>query len=114
MDDLFPMIAIFSIFVGLPWVILHHVTKWKTAATLTNHDEKSLGDLHEMARYFEDRLETIERIIAAERADPLARSETRPESRDELSERRTPRQIAHETRLSDADAISSLSKERNR
>lgn len=110
MDDFIPMIAIFSIFVGLPWVILHHVTKWKTAATLTNHDEKSLGELHEMARYFEERLETIERIIAAERADPLPRQNTR----DELSERRSPRQIAHDTRLSDGDAISSLSKERNR
>ncbi len=98
------------IVIGLPWLILHYMTKWKTAATLTNHDEKSLGDLHEMARYFEDRLETIERIIAAERAEPLNRSEPR----DELSERRTPRQIAHETRLSDADALSSLSKERNR
>ena len=114
------VIVIPAIFIGLPWLILHYITKWKTSATLTNHDEKSLGDLHEMARYFEDRLETIERIIAAERADPLARSETRPESRDELSERRTPRQIAQETRLSDADApISyskepSLSKERNR
>ncbi len=100
-----PMVVI-----GLPWLILHYITKWKTSATLTNHDEKSLGDLHEMARYFEDRLETIERIIAAERADPLPR----PESRDELSERRTPRQIAHETRLSDGDTIASLSKERNR
>lgn len=110
MDGFIPMIAIISIFVGLPWLILHYMTKWKTAATLTNHDEKSLGDLHEMARYFEERLETIERIIAADRAESLHR----PDHRDELSERRTPRQIAQETRLSDADAISSLSKERNR
>ena len=101
------VIIIPMIVIGLPWLILHYITKWKTAATLTNHDEKSLGDLHEMARYFEDRLETIERIIAAERADPI-------KPRDELSERRTPRQIAHETRLSDGDTIASLSKERNR
>lgn len=110
MDNVVPAFAIVAIFVGLPWVIMHHITKWKTAATLSNHDEKSLSDLHEMARYFEDRLETIERIIAADRAEPIARHETR----DELSERRTPRQIAQDTRLSDADALSSLSKERNR
>ncbi len=95
-----PMIVI-----GLPWLILHYITKWKTSATLTNHDEKSLGDLHEMARYFEDRLETIERIIAAERAEPI--------NTDELSERRKPREIAHTTNLSDDRPIGSRSKERN-
>ncbi|MEA3060054.1 MAG: phage shock protein, partial [Sphingomonadales bacterium] len=26
-------LAIVTIFVGLPWVIFHYITKWKTAAT---------------------------------------------------------------------------------
>ena len=35
-DVVVPLSAILGIFVGLPWVILHYVTKWKTAATLTS------------------------------------------------------------------------------
>jgi phage shock protein B len=59
-------LAIVSIFVGLPWLIFHYVTKWKTAATLTSGDEKLLDDLHEAARRLDDRLCTIERILTAE------------------------------------------------
>ena len=58
--------AIAAIFIGLPWLIFHYVTKWKSTATLTNDDEKLLSDLYETARRFEDRIETIERIIAAD------------------------------------------------
>lgn len=59
-------LAIVSIFVGLPWLIFHYVTKWKTAATLTSGDEKLLDDLHDAARRLDDRLCTIERIMTAE------------------------------------------------
>ena len=59
-------IAILSIFVGLPWLIFHYVTKWKTAATLTSGDEKLLDELHDAARRLDDRLCTIERIMTAE------------------------------------------------
>jgi phage shock protein B len=59
-------LAIVSIFVGLPWLIFHYVTKWKQAATLTSGDEKLLDDLHEAARRLDDRLCTIERIMTAE------------------------------------------------
>ena len=59
-------IAIVSIFVGLPWLIFHYVTKWKQAATLTSGDEKLLDELHDAARRLDDRLCTIERIMTAE------------------------------------------------
>jgi len=59
-------LAIVSIFVGLPWLIFHYVTKWKTAATLTSGDEKLLDELHDAARRLDDRLCTIERIMTAE------------------------------------------------
>ena len=36
------MLAIGAIFLGLPWIILHYLTKWKTAATLTTGDEALL------------------------------------------------------------------------
>jgi phage shock protein B len=66
MHDLVPVLAIVSIFIGLPWLIFHYVTKWKQAATLTHGDEKLLDDLYEAARRLDDRLCTIERIMTAE------------------------------------------------
>ena len=76
-------LAIVSIFVGLPWLIFHYVTKWKTAATLTSGDEKLLDDLHEAARRLDDRLCTIERIMTAE--NPNWRQQCLPgRERDEV------------------------------
>ena len=66
MDDAIPFVAIVSLFIGLPWLIFHYVTKWKTAATLTGADEKLLDELHDAARRLDDRLCTIERIMTAE------------------------------------------------
>src|SRR5437764_12319389 len=67
MDDvLVPLTVIPVIFIGLPWIIFHYITKWKTAATLTSGDEKLLDDLHDAARRLDDRLCTIERIMTAE------------------------------------------------
>jgi phage shock protein B len=75
------MVAIISIFVGLPWLIFHYVTKWKTAATLSGSDEKLLDDLHDAARRLDDRLNTIERIMTAE--NPNWRQSALPDSRRE-------------------------------
>jgi phage shock protein B len=47
-------------------VILHYITKWKQAKTLTEGDEKLLDDLHDAARRLDERLVTIERIMTAE------------------------------------------------
>ncbi len=62
-------LAVVSIFVGLPWLIFHYVTKWKQAATLTGSDEKLLDELHDVSRRLDDRLCTIERIMTAENPD---------------------------------------------
>ena len=59
-------ISVVVLFIALPWLIFHYVTKWKTAKTLTSGDEKLLDDLHEAARRLDDRLCTIERIMTAE------------------------------------------------
>ena len=66
MDDITPFVAIVTLFIGLPWLIFHYITKWKTSATLTSGDEKLLDDLHDAARRLDDRLCTIERIMTAE------------------------------------------------
>ena len=59
-------LAIVTLFIGLPWLIFHYVTKWKSQATLTAEDENLLEDLHETARRLDDRLATVERIMTAE------------------------------------------------
>ena len=59
-------VAILALFIGLPWMIFHYITRWKTAATLTNEDEKLLDELHELARRLDDRMCSIERIMTAE------------------------------------------------
>ena len=70
MEEVFvPAIVCLILFIGLPWLIFHYVTKWKTAKTLTNDDEKLLDDLYEAARRLDDRLCTIERIMTAENPD---------------------------------------------
>ena len=75
-------LAILALFIGLPWVVFHYVTKWKTAATLTREDEGLLDELHDLARRLDDRVVTIERIMDAEnptwRANSLSAAETHP------------------------------------
>ena len=63
---LIPLTIVPILFIGLPWLIFHYVTKWKQAKTLTDSDERLLDDLHEMARRLDDRICTIERIMDAE------------------------------------------------
>ena len=60
------VVALLVLFVGLPWLIFHYITKWKTAKVLTGADEQLLDDLHDTARRLDDRLCSIERIMTAE------------------------------------------------
>lgn len=70
MEDVFvPLIAIVSIFIGLPWLIFHYVTKWKTAPKMTSEDEKLLDEMYNLARRLEERVNTVERIVAADNPD---------------------------------------------
>ena len=57
------------LFVGLPWVILHYVTKWKQAPKITQEDENLLDEMYNLARRLEDRVNTVERIVAADHPD---------------------------------------------
>jgi phage shock protein B len=77
MEDFIPIVAISVLFLGLPWLILHYVTKWKQAKTLTGEDEQLLDDLYDTARRLENRLHTVERIISADHPDfrPAVRSD---------------------------------------
>ena len=68
-DVLVPMVVMGILFIALPWLIFHYITKWKTAKTLTGADEQLLDDLHDAARRLDDRLCSIERIMTAENPD---------------------------------------------
>ena len=59
-------VAIVAIFIALPWLVFHYITKWKSQGSLTTEDENLMDDLHEMARRLDDRVATIERIMTAE------------------------------------------------
>jgi phage shock protein B len=74
-----PLTAVLAIFVGMPWLFLHYMTKWKQAKTITLEDENLLDELHDIARRLDDRLNTIERIIAADRGEPARIAELRAE-----------------------------------
>ena len=72
-----PVVAILTLFIGLPWLIMHYVTRWKTAATLSSGDERLLEELHDLARRLDDRMCSIERIMTAE--NPNWRQQCAPE-----------------------------------
>ena len=92
---LIPILVVGMLFIGLPWLVFHYITKWKTAKTLTSEDENLLDELHELARRLDDRMGTIERIVQADNpnwralgADPVETAlEDRSERLYETSER---------------------------
>ena len=63
---LIPVAICAMLFIGLPWLIFHYVTRWKTQASLTKEDENLLDEMHELARRLDDRMCTLERIMSAE------------------------------------------------
>lgn len=54
------------LFLGLPWIILHYITKWKTAATITTDDEVLLEELYNLAKRLDERMDTVERLVASD------------------------------------------------
>ncbi len=61
-----PIIVVPILFIGLPWLVFHYITRWKTAATLTTDDERLMEELYDLARRLDDRMCSIERIMTAE------------------------------------------------
>ena len=80
MEDVFlPIVICGMLFIGVPWLILHYTTQWRRARGLSVEDERLLDELHELARRLEDRLQTIERIVAADNPNwRPARETSRP------------------------------------
>lgn len=69
MDFPSEIIIIPILFIGLPWLIMHYITKWKTAGTITNDDEQLLEDLYQLAKRLDERMDTVERLVASDNPD---------------------------------------------
>jgi phage shock protein B len=89
LEALIPLSAILSIFVGLPWLLFHYITKWKQAKSITIEDEDLLDELHDLARRLDDRMTTIERIVAPEIAATRPASLATPEPAPRIANLRT-------------------------
>lgn len=85
MDIFIPLFAIAILFIGLPWLIFHYVTKWKQSATITMEDENLLDELHDIARRLDERMTSIERIIAVDR-DKSMITELKPHRQTAIGE----------------------------
>lgn len=65
-DIIIPIIAIVCIFVVFPTVLFSNITKWKQNRSLSVEDENLMDELYDLARRLTDRVETVERIVAAD------------------------------------------------
>jgi phage shock protein B len=83
-EVIIPVLVVGILFLGLPWLVFHYVTKWKTSATITGADEKLLDELYDLARKLDDRLCSIERIMTAE--NPNWRQQCLPDATDRVAD----------------------------
>lgn len=60
------VLIVFLILIALPWMVLHYMTKWKTAATITSDDEVLLEELYNLAKRLDERMDTVERLVATD------------------------------------------------
>ena len=65
-DVIVPVAVVGMLFIGLPGLILHYLTKWKSQTGISQQDEALLDELHDLARRLDQRIDTVERIIAAD------------------------------------------------
>ena len=60
------VVVVARLCIALPWIILHYITKWKTASSITTDDESLLDELYHLAKRLNDRMETVERLVASD------------------------------------------------
>lgn len=58
-----------AVFIAIPWIILHYITKWKTASSITTDDEALLDELYHLAKRLDERMDTVERLVADDHSD---------------------------------------------
>ncbi len=89
--DITAILVCAILFIGLPWIILHYSSQWRKAKGISIEDERLLDDLHDTARRLDARLDSIERIIAADNPGWKDGALTAPRSADRLADEREPR-----------------------
>ncbi len=57
------LVTVVALFIVLPWMILHYISKNRASRNLSEDDERMLEDLWRSARTMERRIETLERLI---------------------------------------------------
>jgi phage shock protein B len=57
---------LFLVVVAPVWIICHYLTQWRKARRLSGDDEKTLGELWQIARRMEGRVEALERVLDSE------------------------------------------------
>lgn len=64
------LVSVLAIFVALPWLVLHYISKMRSSGGLTEDDERMLEDLWRSARAMERRIETLERLVEPDGQGP--------------------------------------------
>jgi phage shock protein B len=57
------LVTIVCLFVVLPWMILHYISKARSSGSLSEEDGRMLEDLWRSAKTMERRIETMERLL---------------------------------------------------
>lgn len=58
--------VIFLTIVAPIWIVAHYLARWRRSRRLTAGDEKTLGELHAMAKAMETRIAALERVLDAD------------------------------------------------
>jgi phage shock protein B len=48
------------------WIMAHYLTRWRASRKLSAADEKTLGELFQVAQRMEGRIAALERVLDAE------------------------------------------------
>lgn len=98
MEKVAGILIVATLFVALPWLILHYVTKWKTSATITTDDEVLLEELYNLAKRLDERMDTVERLVAADNPEYDAPKLIADQERDNQQLRELDRLLAEKER----------------
>jgi phage shock protein B len=97
-EEVAGILIVATLFVALPWLILHYVTKWKTSATITTDDEVLLEELYNLAKRLDERMDTVERLVAADNPEYDAPKLIADQERDNQQLRELDRLLAEKER----------------
>ena len=67
MHPFFFILGLIFLTIVMPiWIVAHYLARWRKTRSLSSQDERTLGELYEMARRMESRVASLERVLDAE------------------------------------------------